>query len=115
MAGGAAVDFMAADRESVRVCEMRTQTVCHDVDWLLDRRAWAGLSAIAQVVAERCLADGVECVGTPATSSAPSSRPSASAAPVAPIGATKRAGQQRRRPSERRPDASRQAFRAPIR
>ena len=44
--------------------EKRTATVCHDVDWLLQRRDWPGLSAIGKVVAERRLADGTESVDT---------------------------------------------------
>ena len=42
--------------------EKRTATVCHDVDWLLERHDWPGLSAIGKVVAERRLADGTESV-----------------------------------------------------
>ena len=40
--------------------ERRTATVCHDIDWLLERHDWPGLSAIGKVVGERRLADGSE-------------------------------------------------------
>ena len=42
--------------------EKRTATVCHDIDWLLERHDWPGLSAIGKVTAERRLADGAESV-----------------------------------------------------
>ena len=44
--------------------EKRTATVCHDVDWLLERHDWPGLSAIGKVTAERRLASGAESVDT---------------------------------------------------
>ena len=44
--------------------ERRTATICHDVDWLLERRDWPGLSAIGKVVAERHLANGTSSVDT---------------------------------------------------
>ncbi len=42
--------------------ERRTAMVCHDIDWLLERHDWPGLSAIGKVVGERRLADGPESV-----------------------------------------------------
>ncbi len=42
--------------------ERRTAMVCHDIDWLLERHDWPGLSAIGKVVGERRLADGSESV-----------------------------------------------------
>ena len=44
--------------------EKRTATVCHDVDWLPQRRDWPGLSAIGKVVAERRVGDDAESVDT---------------------------------------------------
>ena len=47
-----------------RCVEKRTATVCHDMDWLLERHDWPGLSAVGKVAAELRLADGATSVDT---------------------------------------------------